>query len=300
MGVKGLYTYLKAYRKDIYEDMYSKELNLRIGFDAMSMLYKYKTNYADMYPMLQVLKAKGYKLLFVFDGKPPTEKEAEVKDRRDARETATTQAANLKEYLTDTTIHAKERRVLEYSLARMEFQGWHMTRDIRHDFQRVLWDMGIPYVKAIGEADDVLSDLVSAGKLDVVVSTDMDFLLAGVPRLWIPFRGRGEGFEEVLLSDVLAGEGMTMDMLRDTGILCGVELLRGKVNISSHMAFSWIRYYKSIEGVIESKIEEPQFAILKDAELVKKVRDHFIPKGPWDAQIRPDHLERCRAFIEEL
>jgi 5'-3' exonuclease len=297
MGVKGLYTYLKPYRKEI--NMPMKEPALRIGFDAMSMLYRYKSSYEDMYPLLKAFKAAGHRLVFVFDGKPPTEKEAEVKDRRDARESATTQASNLKEYLTDTTIQPKERMILEYSLARLEFQGWHMTRDIRQTFQRALWDMEIPYVKALGEADDVLGDMAVAGKLDVVVSTDMDFLLSGVARLWIPLRTRYDGFEEILLREVLKGEELTLDGLRDAGILCGVEALRGRVNIASHMAFSWIRYYKSIEGVLNSAIVDSQLGILKDESLLERVRSHF-KSGPWSARIRPDHLERCRAFMDAL
>jgi len=297
MGVKGLYTYLKPYRKEIYNP--TKEPALRIGFDAMSMLYKYKSGFEDMYPMLKSFKAAGHRLVFVFDGKPPTEKEAEVKDRRDARESATTQATTLKEYLADTSIQPKERKVLEFSLARLEFQGWHMTRDIRHTFQRALWDMEIPYVKALGEADDVLADMATAGKLDVVVSTDMDFLLSGVARLWIPLRTRYDGFEEILLSNVLKGEDLTLDGLRDAGILCGVESLRGRVSIASHMAFSWIRYYKSIEGVLKSAISDPQLDILRDEAILTRVRQHFMT-GPWDARIRPDHLERCRASMDAL
>jgi 5'-3' exonuclease len=300
MGVKGLYTYVKKYRKDTLYDSVPADPPLRIGFDAMSMLYKYKGNYAEMYPMLRGLKAAAHRLLFVFDGKPPVEKEAEVKERRDIRNSASTHADTLRATLSDTTLGAQERAVLEYSLARLEFQGWHMTREIRHTFQKALWDMDIPYVKAIVEADDALAELVGAGKLDVVVSTDMDFLLSGVPRLWIPFRNGGDGFEEVMLSTVLEGENMTLDMLRDAGILCGVELLRGKVSIQSVMAFSWIRYYKSIEGLLHSTIKEPQFEHLKDAALIEKIRASFVAGTNWKAQIRPDHLERCAAFMEAL
>lgn len=175
-----------------------------------------------------------------------------------------------------------------------------MTREIRHTVQQALWDMGIPYVKAIVEADDALSELVGAGKLDVIVSSDMDFLLSGVPRLWIPFRSSNDGVEEILLSTVLQGEAMTLDMLRDAGILCGVEGLRGKVSIQSAIAFSWIRYYKSIEGLLQSAIKEPQFEYLKDEAVVKKIRESFTAGTDWKAQIRPDHLERCVAFMEAL
>jgi 5'-3' exonuclease len=96
MGVKGLYSYLKKYRKDCFYETIAKGPPLRIGFDAMSMLYKYKSEFPEMYPMLRMLKANGHKVLFVFDGKTPTEKEAEVKERRDLRESASTNAEVLR------------------------------------------------------------------------------------------------------------------------------------------------------------------------------------------------------------
>jgi len=300
MGVKGLYTYVKKYQKEVLYDAIPSESLLRIGFDAMSMLYKYKATFPEMYPVLKALKTAGHHLLFVFDGKPPLEKEAEVKERRDVRTSALTQAETLRTHLLDKTLQPEERAVLEYSLARCEFQGWHMTQEIRHTFQQTLWDMNIPYVKAVAEADNALSELVGAGKLDVVVSTDMDFLLSGVPRLWIPFRNRNDGVEEIVLSKVLQEETMTLEMFRDAGILCGVEGLRGKVSIQSSLAFSWIRYYKSIEGLLSSTIKEPQFEHLKDTVLLQKIRDSFKPSGRWLETIRPDHYERFAAFLDAL
>ena len=77
MGVKGLYTYLKNYRRPKHD--YLTGHTLRIGFDAMSMLYNYKSRYEDMYPMLRSFKEAGHRLFFVFDGRSPVEKEAEVK-----------------------------------------------------------------------------------------------------------------------------------------------------------------------------------------------------------------------------
>lgn len=296
MGVKGLYTYLRAYRHDV---QVSAEPKLRIGFDAMSMLYKYKSAYEEMYASLQVLKDMGHTLLFVFDGKAPVEKAEEVKDRRDVREAAIQQASIIKDQLNSDTISVKERQILEYSVARLEFQGWHMTRDIRHAFQKGLYKMGIPYVKAVYEADDVLIDLVAAKKLDVIVSTDMDYLLSGLQRMWIPNHISCERFEEILLPEVLEGEGMDQAAFLDAAILCGVEPLRGKLGINTFTAFNWLRYYKNIESLLRSTVKDSRLDVLRDDELLKSVRAHFEAR-PWETRIRPDHLESCKSFLTSL
>lgn len=310
MGVKGLYTYLKPYRRDIYPQNDASGLHsqpLRIGFDAMSMLYKYKGQFKDIYPLLATLKAAGHQMVFIFDGKPPAEKGEEVAARREARQEAAAQAAAIKEHLAAAgggggggPTSDRERQILEMSAARLEFQGWHMTRDVRHEFQRALWDMEIPYVKALGEADDVLVDMAIGGKLDVVVSTDMDFLLSGVQRLWIPFRKIADGFEDVKLWDVLEGEGLSPAALRDAGILCGVEPLRGALSFAANRAFEWMRYYQSIEALLASSVKEGQLGVLREEGRLEAVRGHFKAQEPWTARIRPDHFERARAFLESL
>jgi 5'-3' exonuclease len=296
MGVKGLYGYLKAYRHDL--DLASTT-PYRIGVDAMSLLYCYKSSYPDVFYFLDQLKEKGHKILFVLDGKSPAEKGEIVKERREARQSATTQATTLKSYLTSPAagdnLTEKERKVLEFSLARLEHQSWHVTKEIRHAFQDRLKEVGIPFVKAAAEADDVLIDLAGAGKLDVVISSDMDYLLSGVPRLWIPSKRGFNTFEEIVTQDVIEGEGLGGPAgLMDAGILAGVEPLRGQLSVPIHVAFGWIRYYGSIEQTLTRptiRAETPDLVILEDPTKLAEVRQHFQPRESWLLRLREDqHL----------
>ena len=72
MGIRGLYTYLKYYRK-AFDLKDNKKPLLRIGIDAMSFLYRYRENTEEINLCLNTLKAQGHKILFIFDGKPPVE-----------------------------------------------------------------------------------------------------------------------------------------------------------------------------------------------------------------------------------
>ena len=299
MGVKGLYTYLRKYRRNISTQTIPSTPLLRIGVDAMSMLYKYKSAYADMYANLKEMKDNGHIIIFVFDGEAPVEKEAAVKERRDARQGATDQATVLKEHLSMAIISDKERKILEYSVERLEFQGWHMSREIRHEFQNELSKMSIPFIKAIHEADDVLIDLAAAGKLDVIVSADMDFVISGAKRLWIPFRNSYDGFEEIVIDDVIDGEGIDRAALLDAGILCGVEPLRGHLNTTPSTAFAWMRYYKSIENLLNSSVQYKQLDSVRDPLVLESVRNHFKPH-PWDSRIRSTNLEMYKSFLDTL
>jgi hypothetical protein len=125
----------------------------------------------------------------------------------------------------------------------------------------------------------------------------MDYLLSGIQRLWIPFRKYQDGFEEIILSEVLEGEGMTQASFTDAGILCGVEPLRGRLSVNSSAAFTWMRHYKTIEELASSNVSEPQLAgVMAD---LPTTRAHFESK-PWETRIRPDHLEKCKSFLDTL
>lgn len=295
MGVRGLYSHLRLYRRTIQPTQGLPPL--RIGVDAMSFLYRYKAYYAESYPWLDALKAGGHKLLFVFDGKPPASKEAEVKERRDVREGATKSAEAIRAHLSAGPMDQKERELLELSLARLEHQSWHLTRDIRHEIQDALRSRAIPFVKATQEADQVLVDLAHHKKLDVVLSTDMDYLLSGVPRLWIPQGSlMDHAVEEIELAEVLREESLTAEQFRDAGILCGVEPLRGHPTMPPKKAFGHMRHYGSIEEVARRN----GFDFLFQEDRLAKAREHFAAGSSWSARIREDHVKAEWDFLSAL
>jgi flap endonuclease-1 len=301
MGIKGLYSYLKHYRDQlVFGD---KVEPLRIGVDAMSLLYRYRGNTDDIVALLRSLKGQGHRILFVFDGKPPAEKEKEVQARRDAKESAATAASNIATFLGSAEAAAlgpRDRAYLELSLERAKSESWHMTRDKRRAFQDRLWEESIPYVKSVSEADDVLMDLNAAGKLDVILTTDMDYLLGGAKRLWIPTRRGAMDFEEVVLADVLAGEGLTQAAFQDACLLCGTEEREGARGVPPHTAFAWMRHYGSLEALLRSSVSDTVFrAMFPTTESIAAARLARVQRGPYD-RMRPDHLERVREFLDAL
>lgn len=302
MGVKGLYTYLKSYRRDLSHDMIAASKKLRIGVDALSLMYKYKTETKEALDLLKSLRAAGHTVILIFDGKAPEEKQEEVKQRRELRNSAAQQAQDLKQFLDKAEAKALDKRalqMLEFSAARLEFQGWQLTREIRHAFQRELWDADLPYVKAIGEADTLLMMLAKEGKLDCIVSTDMDYLLGTIPRLWIPVRRGLISFEEIIMEDVLKGENMTVGAFRDSCILCGVEQLRG-VTFPAHKAFTWMRYYGSVEALLQGSADTGELASVP-IEKLKAVRESFeSPAKTWQSIVKVEHLEKRKEFLEQL
>ena len=292
MGIKGLYTYLREYRGIVHP---LKAAPMRIGVDALSLLYKYKGDTKELLSLLQGMVAVGHKVLFVFDGKAPPEKGAEIQERKESKEGAQSKATMIQEFLNTEEaggLDATARRFFERSLERCEQQSWHVTRQTRRAFQDDLWNISVPYVKSVSEADDVLVDLYKGGKLDAILSSDMDYLAAGVERLWIPtIKGV---FEEVLLSAVLEGERLEIAGFVDACIISRIS------SATCVNAFTWMRHYKTIQGILGSSISDMNIrSRLADVELLEKERGRFKCQAPY-SRIRPDHLERVQEFLDAL
>jgi 5'-3' exonuclease len=290
MGIRGLYTYLKHYRHEF--DIRTTK-GLRIGIDAMSFLYRYREDTRDIILLLQSLKRLDHRIFFVFDGKPPADKDAEIKIRKEVKDDAAAKASSIENFLMSESAKAidhSSRIVLEESLQRCQARSWHVSRNVRRAFQDVLWDENIPYAKSTCEADDVLIDLYTGGKLDVIMSSDMDYLVAGVERLWIPSQKGNFWFEEIILSDVVHGETISTEQFIEAGILCTLT------DVHCSKAFTWIRYYGSIKGILQSNtLTVPEFT-MAEYELKRERLKAYEPYS----RIRADHLERVIGFLDNL
>lgn len=301
MGVKGLYTYLKHYRNYIDPRNVTAK---RIGIDAMSLLYRFKGDTKEILNLLNGLRNVGHKLFFVFDGQPPADKQREVQARKDQKTAAGEKAESIKIFLGSDAgkmIDSQARNVLEYSLERCTNQSWHMTRDTRRAFQNELWNSSIPYVKSLYEADDVLVDLSYAGKIDVVLTTDMDYILGGTKILWIPTKKDTFFFEEICLGDILTGENLTQEALVDAGLLCGTEERAGAKGIPCDKAFTFMRYYGSLEALLKGNVRDSEIErMFPDTESIASARATCRPATDCYSRMRPDHLERVKEFLDTL
>ena len=290
MGVKGLYSYLRPHRKPLDTTTIPKGL---IGVDALSVLYKFRGNTEAILAFLEPFKGADRQFLFVFDGKAPETKREEVDDRRTKRNDAREEAIVLKAYLDDpethTALEERDRKIIERKISILEHGAWSMTRDARHAFQDVLRRSGIQFVKAKGEADEVLMSLWYDNRLVGIISADMDFLVAGVERLWIP----GVHAEEVRLSSVLEKEEISMSSFIDAAILCGVSTGYTFVNMYPQKAFTFMRHYGSLE--VLSRRQPTLFADVS-TDMIRNVRSRFLLYMKAEELVREDY----RAIIEGL
>jgi flap endonuclease-1 len=204
---------------------------------------------------------KGIKVIYVFDGKPPTLKEAEIQRRKKFKEEA-------------TVMYEAALRKGDFEEAKKFAQATSKLKDYMvEDSTKLLELMGIPWVQAPSEGEAQAAYMTARGDAWACASQDYDTLLFGAPRLVrnMAITGRrklpGKGVyvevepELVELSQVLASVGVDRRELVDIGILIGTDFNPdGIKGIGPKTALKLIREHKTLEKALEG-LEDVAFDV---------------------------------------
>ena len=219
-----------------------------IALDAYNMLYQFLTaiRQPDGTPLMDregrvtshlnglfyrtiSLAEEGVKPVYVFDGKPPEMKKAELEERIKRKEEA---AAKLRV--------AVERGRLEEARKYAQ-QAARLTNEMVEESKELLTAMGIPWVQAPAEGEAQAAYMARRGDAWAAGSQDYDSLLFGAPRLVrnIAITGRRKlpGRDQYIevkpeiieLEALLKGLGVSREQLIALAILLGTDYNPGGV-----------------------------------------------------------------------
>jgi flap endonuclease-1 len=212
-----------------------------------------------LYRITHLVSKYDMSLVFVFDGKPPKLKQAEIEKRHQLREKATReweQALRAGDY-------AKA-----FSKAVMSS---HLTAPMVQDAKNLLTLLGIPYVQAPSEAEAQAAYMAMKGDVWASSSKDYDSLLFGTPRLvryltihgkeYLPSKGVSRPLkpELIILQEFLTKQGISRNQLIDMAILVGTDFNKGVKGIGPKTALKLIKEHRSIDnlpGDIQARITD--------------------------------------------
>jgi len=187
------------------------------------------------------------RLVFVFDGKPPPLKRAEVERRRALRRRAEQEYA--------AAVEAGDRAT---ALSKAVMTG-RLTSDLISDSKRLLDILGVPWVQAPGEGEAQAARMARRGDVWAVNSRDYDALLFGAPRLvryltihgeeWLPSRSRARRLmpEVIDLEALLRHHDITLEQLVDLSIMVGTDFNAGIRGIGPKTALRLVKRHGGLE-----------------------------------------------------
>ena len=284
-----------------------------LGIDLSIFLYKYLYNNDDHLEGLSRLILRLLKNqitpIFIFDGKPPKEKDEILQNRREKRD-----FMNIKKNLIEncmkfdkTDFNVFKNSITEYinntnsdfSLDDSEIKDLFekdnelllkdcekLTKKIIYvtsyhiDSAKKLFDLfGVKYIHAPCEAESLLAMLCKKNIIDGCISEDTDILPNGGHLFLRNFNADKNTIEEYCLHGILTNLNLTNDKFIDLCILCGCDYTTKINGLGPITAYKLISKYDNIETFIENN---KKFIIPENFNYVK-ARSLF--KSPIDDDI---------------
>jgi len=210
----------------------------------------------------------GIKPVYVFDGKPPSLKTAEIERRKQIKKDATVKY---------------EKAIAEGNMEdarKFAQQTTSMKDGMVKESKQILTYFGIPYIDAPSEGEATAAHLTNTGQAYASASQDFDSILCGAKRLIRNFTNSGRRKlpnrntyveiepEIIETQKSLDSLGITREQLVDVGILIGTDFNpNGFDRIGPKTALKMIKQHSRLEDI--PQIQEQLHGI--DYEQIRKI-----------------------------
>ena len=255
MGIKDLNKFIKTFSpKAINQVPISNYAGKTLAVDTSIFLYKFKYSYKLIDSFFQQychFKKEGVELIYVFDGKPPEEKEYVLNTRKNAREKQVNKIEEIKKKIDQTDDNNfDEKKKLKKQLAEMERRYINITQEDIDNVKSLFDRIGAKYIHHESEADPICCDMFKKGIVQGCISNDMDFLPTGAGIL-IRNYNLGNMVDEYNLDVILEETGMDLNKFIDFCILCGCDYTCKIPRLGFITAFKSLQQFDNIETIIE-------------------------------------------------
>jgi flap endonuclease-1 len=253
------------------------------------------------YRTTRLIADYGLQLVYVFDGRPPDLKAAELGRRRAIRQRYDRELAEAR---------AAGDLARAYSKSTMTSR---LTREMVDEAITLLRLLGIPVVQAPSEGEAQAAHMARAGAVWAAASKDYDSLLFGAPRLvrfltltgkeFLPSVGAFRAItpELIDLHRMLDALEITREQLVELGILVGTDFNSGVKGIGPKKALNLLRRHGSIAGMPAEVVQQlGEVAPVRQVYLEPDVTDEYaVEPGTCDVEGVIRYLCDERVFSRE-
>jgi len=185
MGIKYLNKHLQTNCSNSIKQISLRELSgKKIVIDTSIYLYRFLGENAlleNFYLMISIFREYNIRPLFVFDGKPPKEKEDLLKQRKLGKKEAETKYKELKNKIED--VPEDEKKEIEDTMTLLKKEFIRIRHTDIENVKLLIQAYGVSYIEAPGEADKLCAKMVCKHKAFACLSEDMDLFVYGCPRV---------------------------------------------------------------------------------------------------------------------
>lgn len=302
MGINGLCQFIRKTAPHLETDIDLALLSgQRLAVDASVYLYKFicidnqfKGQWLDMFiNFILWLRKNNIRPVFVFDGKPPKQKERTQKERRAQRHRIEQRALELEDILDqlqeydlneplpseleqriynmiehDTSWSRKEiMREINERYKKENSKVIHIGPAENKKVQDLLTFMGLPWFKAVGEAEKTCAWMCQHDYVRGVITSDSDVLAYGSPLFIRDVRINNIQCKVIRYSDVLDALGMTPFQFTDFCIMCGTDYNDRIPGIGPAKAYKLLCEHSNLDEIAQTTLDISQLYHKEGREL---------------------------------
>ena len=258
MGIKNLNTLIEQHSRNGKQKIHlSKYSGYTFAVDTNVYLYKYlygKSNHIDgMFFMINKFKKFNIRPIFIFDGKPPTEKNETIKNRRLIKNKLEEKLSLLKIRITNTD-NDTEIIELQTEIDNIEKKIIYVNKVVIDKTKQLFDLMGIIYINADCEAEHYCSKLCNLNLVDGVVSEDMDTIACGSKLVIRNFTNRDDYAESYILQEILYDLNISYPSFIDLCIILGNDYNHRPRGFIPNELLKLILDNENIENILKEKI----------------------------------------------
>lgn len=292
MGIKHLNKFFKTECGESIKAITIAELSgKKIAVDISIYMYKYESNEGlieNMYLLLSTFRQHNIIPIFVFDGKPPTEKKALLQKRKEDKKGAEKEYNILKQKLENNMPDDDKQEIIS-NMDLLKKQFIYITKEKISIVKSLIRSYGATYYDAPGEADELCALLVLKNKVWACLSEDMDMFVYGCTRVirYLSLFNRSAVLYD--MKGILEKLGLTQKELREICVLSGTDYniqncdkTKNKPNL-----YETIKLFEKYKNENKNKNNDLEFyewlkinfTYITDYELLKTIYDIFDLKN---------------------
>jgi flap endonuclease-1 len=246
MGIKYLNRFFKDEAPEFMKKIHLKQLyGKKIAVDISIFMYKYISEnnlIENIYLMLSIFRYYNIIPIFIFDGKPPTEKKELLLKRREDKKLAEQEHNLLKNKLEiNQNMDDFEKQEIINNMNNLKKQFVYLHREDIDNVKKLIRAYGATYYDALCEADELCALLTIKGKVWACLSEDMDMFVYGCPRVLRYFSLLNHNVILYDTNKIINKLSITQKELREICVLSGTDY---NENNDSHNLYSSLKYFK--------------------------------------------------------
>lgn len=232
MGIKNLNSFLRNNCPESIKCIPLSELSgKKIAVDISIYMYKFHGDgclIENMYLMMSIFRYYSIIPIFIFDGKPPTEKKELLKKRRLTKQEAEQEYNKLKISLeSNDNMDKDEKQEVSANMDILKKQFVYITKELIKTVKDLIVSYGLTYYDAPGEADELCALLAIKKKVWACLSEDMDLFVYGCPRVLRYLSLLKHNIVLYNYKNILVELGLNQQEFREICVLSGTDYNHG-------------------------------------------------------------------------